>query len=349
MLNSRNNFFLFLGMVLFTMSCSSKKDNKQQGGGRPKDVKAIGYIVKPSSFEQTYKVAGTLLPNEAIEIHPELTGRITKIHFKEGAFVKKGQLLVSLYDADILAQIQKLKQQKALQNKLYERQQSLVAIGGISQQDYEATATTIATIDADITAQEAQLRRTKILAPFEGIVGIRSISEGAIVSPTTTIAQLQQVHPLKIDFNLPEQYYPYLKTDKAVYFSVKGVSDSLEGKISSIDPGADAATRTIRARAVVPNPNRKLIAGAYAEVTIPFESNNEALLIPTQSILLTTRDKKVVWVANGKATMKTVQLGVRSANKVEVLAGLKPGDTILTTGLMQVKDGMDVLITKTQE
>ena len=99
----------------------------------------------------------------------------------------------------------------------------------------------------------------------------------------------------------------------------------------------------------MPNPNRKLIAGAYAEVTIPFESNNEALLIPTQSILLTTRDKKVVWVANGKATMKTVQLGVRSANKVEVLAGLKPGDTILTTGLMQVKDGMDVVITKTQE
>lgn len=347
--NSRTNFFLLLGMVLFIMSCSSKKDNKQHGGGRPKDVKAMGFVVKPSSFEQSYKVAGSLMPNEAIEIHPELTGRITKIHFKEGAFVKKGQLLASLYDADILAQIQKLKQQKALQSKLYERQQSLVAIGGISQQDYEATATTIATIDADIAAQEAQLRRTKIIAPFEGIVGIRSISEGAIVSPTTTIAQLQQVHPLKIDFTVPEQYYPYLKTDKTVFFSVKGVSDSLEGKISSIDPGADATTRTIRARAIVPNPNRKLIAGAYAEVTIPIESNNEALLIPTQSILLTTRDKKVVLVANGKATMQTVQLGVRSANKVEVLSGLKPGDTILTTGLMQVKDGMDVVITKTQE
>lgn len=342
----RYRMILIFGLTLLGVACKSDKKQDMKGGGRPQDIRAEGYVLKPEMFQQDYSASGTLLPNEEVEIHPEITGRITNIHFKEGNFVRKGQTLVTLFDADIRAGIQKLKSQKALQYKLLERQKELVNIGGISQQDYETTQTGMATIDADIEVQEAMLRRTRIVAPFDGIVGIRSISVGAIVSPTTTIAVLQQVNPLKMDFAVPEQYNANLQTGKTVFFKVAGVQDNKSGKISTVDPGADLTTRTIRVRAVVPNPDRQLISGSFAEVKIPFESSNNALLIPTQAVIPTTREKKVALVKNGKAEMVTVKLGTRLEDKVEILEGLKSGDTILTTGLMQVKPGMDVTITK---
>ena len=227
-----------------------------------------------------------------------------------------------------------------------QRQKELVDIGGISRQDYETTQTGIATIDADIDVQEAELRRTKIVAPFDGIVGIRSISTGAIVSPTTTIALLRQVNPLKMDFSVPEQYHSYIKTGKSVFFTVTGIEGNKVGTIKTVDPGADMTTRTVKIRATVPNSNRELVAGSFAEVMIPFQSNNDALLIPSQAVIPTTREKKVALVKNGKAELVTVELGARTEDKVEIVKGLQNGDTVLTTGLMQVKQGMDVTITK---
>ncbi len=347
MMSYRSTIVLLIFSFLTVFAaCSSEGKKEQKGGGKANRVSAEVYVLKPEAFQQDYSASGTLLPNEEVEIHPEITGRITNILFKEGTYVRKGQTLVTLFDADILAQLQKLKAQKALQQKLQERQKELVDIGGISRQDFEATQTGIATIDADIAAQEAALRRTKIIAPFDGIVGIRSISVGAIVSPATTIAVLQQVHPLKVDFSIPEQYHSLLKSGMPVAFTVAGIQGNRTGTISSIDPGADMATRTIKVRAIVPNPNRELLAGAFAEVKIPFESSPEALLIPTQAVIPTTRDKKVVILRNGKAEMTTVKLGTRLEDKVEILEGLKSGDTVLTTGLMQVKPGMDVQVVK---
>lgn len=339
---------IFSLLTVFT-ACKSEDKKEQKAGGRPNSVSAEVYVLKPEVFQQDYTASGTLLPNEEVEIHPEITGRVTNILFKEGTFVRKGQTLVTLFDADILAEIQKLKAQKALQNKLQERQKELVDIGGISRQDFEATQTGIATIDADIAAQEAALRRTKIVAPFDGIIGIRSISVGAIISPVTTIAVLQQVHPMKLDFSVPEQYHSNLKNGNSVFFTVAGIRGNKTGTINSVNPGADMATRTIKVRAVIPNPDRELLAGSFAEVKIPFESSSNALLIPTQAVIPTTRDKKVAVINNGKAEMVTVKLGVRLEDKVEILEGLKSGDTILTTGLMQVKPGMEVKVTKVND
>lgn len=343
-----NNTIVLLisGLLIIFASCKNDDKKGQKAGGKPNNVSAEVYVLKPEMFQQDYTASGTLVPNEEVDIHPEINGRVTGILFKEGTFVRKGQTLVTLFDTDIRAEIQKLKSQKALQNKLLERQKELVDIGGISRQDFETTQTGIATIDADIAAQEAALRRTKIIAPFDGIIGIRSISVGAIVSPATTIAILQQVNPMKIDFAVPEQYHANLKTGKSVLFTVAGAQGAKTGSINSVDPGADVATRTLRVRAIVPNADRSLLAGSFAEVKIPFESSATALLIPTQAVIPTTRDKKVAVITNGKAEMVTVKLGTRLEDKVEILEGLKSGDTILTTGLMQVKPGMEVKVIK---
>ncbi len=336
---------LFTMSLIFSTSCSNKKE-APKGKMGPQNLKAEGYVVTEGSFSNNFTASGSLLPNEEVEIHPEISGRVTDILFKEGARVHKGQVLVRLYSADVQSQIQKLKAQKQLQQKTLERQKELLDIGGISRQDFEATQTGITSINADIAYAEAQLRGTVILAPFDGTIGLRNISEGAVVTPATVIASLQQTHPLKMDFSVPDHYRDAVKDGKEVYFSVAGTTDTLKGKITATDPGADQNTRTIRVRAIVPNPHGELLAGSFAHVLVPFEKKESSILIPSQAVIPTTRDKKVVLLRNGKAELVAVQLGTRTSDKVEVINGLKQGDTVVTTGLMQIKPGMPVTITK---
>ncbi len=348
----KNIFFLPFTGILICITLSACKDNKEdatKSPGRSKELKAEGFLVVPQTFQHDISASGTLLPNEEVEIHPEVSGRITAIKFTEGSFVKKGQTLLQINDADIIAQVEKLKAQKALQQKMLERQQELLRIGGISQQDYETTQTQIASINADIAYQEAQLRKTRILAPFDGRIGVRDVSVGAIVSPATNVATLQQLHPLKIDFTVPDEYRSSLTPGKAVFFTTAEGDEQFAGKISAIDPGAERNTRAIRVRAVVPNPDGKLTAGSFAHVRITSQSNADALLVPSQAVIPTSREKKMALVKNGKVTLNVVTLGERTKDKVVVLSGVSPGDTVVVTGLMQVKPGMDVKIVKLQE
>ncbi len=336
--------FVWMGLSISLAACNGKKDAAPKGG-QSRALSAKGHVVSAGSFSDMYATSGSLLPNEEIDILPEIAGRVTGIHFKEGAYVQKGQLLVQLYDQEIRALLQKLKAQKQLQQNTEGRQKALVEIGGISKQEYETTQTQIQSIDADIALAEAQLRATKIIAPFSGTIGIRNISEGAVVTPSTLIATLQQTNPLKMDFDIPDRYRKNVAAGKEVLFSVTGIKDTLNGKIIAVDPGADNVTRTIRVRATVSNPGDKLVAGSFASVQVPLESDDDAILIPSQSVIPTTKDKLVAVVRGGKVSLTKVQLGTRTSDKVEVLGGLNPGDTILTTGLMQAKDGMDVVVT----
>ncbi len=342
-----NHFFRMLvtgAWLTAWLSGCTGKDNAAGNGraGGPPTLHASGYIVTPQTYYNNYTASGTIVPNEQIDIHPEISGRVTAIPFREGSRVRQGDLLLQLYDADIKAQIQKLKAQRELQVKIQERQQKLLDIGGISRQDYETTETQIASIDADIAYQEAMLRKTRILAPFNGMIGIRGVSPGAIVSPATLVATLQQMDPLKIDFNIPGQFRNYISTGKTVYFTIAGNPDTIAATINAIDPGADAATRTIKVRARVPNPDGKIVPGAFAHVWINFESDEHAILIPSQAVIPTTRDKQVAVIKNGKAKLTTIRTGARTENMIHVEQGLQPGDTIITTGIMQVKPGMEV-------
>lgn len=348
-MNVGRNIFLtglmMAGSIILFTSCKGGGDAPKTGG-KPSGMSAVGHVVTPASFSDMYTATGSLLPNEEIDILPEISGRVTAINFKEGTAVKQGQLLVQLYDEEIKAQIRKLKSQRELQLNTRDRQKALVDIGGISKQDFETTQTEVHSVEADIALAEAQLRATKIIAPFSGNIGIRNISVGAVVTPSTLITTLQQTRNLKIDFTIPDNYRNAVKTGAEVLFSINGIRDTLSGTIIAIDPGADAVTRAIRVRATVPNADGRLVAGSFARVLVPLESSDDAILIPSQSVIPTTKDKLVAVVRNGKAELTKVVLGTRTSNKVEILSGLQKGDTILTTGIMQVKDGMDVKITK---
>jgi len=344
-MNIRPLVFVAVGMLFSLTSCKEEPAAATSSASRP-SLGVEGYIVTPSSFEEDFIASGNILPNEAISIIPEISGRITGIFFKEGSRVKKGETLVTLYHDDIVAQINKLKAQKKLLDKTLERQQELLRIGGISHQDFETTETQIAAIEADIAAQEAQLRKTKIIAPFDGVMGIRNVSEGAVVTQGVEISTLQQLDPLKMDFMLPEQYHGKVKPSDTVYFTMTGDTNRYAAVVAAVDPGAGTNTRSFRVRALVPNPGHRMVPGSYASVLVPLKSNNNALLIPSRCVIPTTRDKKVALLRNGKATFVVVKLGMRTNDKVEIIQGIGTGDTLITTGLMQIRAEMPVRITK---
>ncbi len=341
-------------MAAFTLAliactgCGSKNQPVAKKEG-PAALKAAIYIVKSGPLQSIYQSSGTILPNESVQVFPEVAGRVTAIHFKEGAPVSKGSLLVQLYDEDIKAQIRKLRAQKQLQQTTKERQDELLAISGISRQEYDETLTQIAAIEADIAYYETQLRRLQIKAPFNGRIGLRNISLGAIVSPTTLIAEIQQVDPIKLDFPLPDQYKDIVQTGNTVNFTVSGIADTLSAKIIATDPAANASTRTVTYRAQAPNRQQQLVPGAYANVYVQLNRTETAITIPSQCIIPTNRDKRVAVIRDGKAVIIPVTTGIRLVSAIEVKSGLKVGDTVLTTGIMQVKPGMEISVTKVDE
>ena len=344
---------LFATMVMLP-ACGDKNNNaaaskdkgKGGGGNRQDTITAEVYVVKPVAYAPVYTASGQLMATEMIDIHPEVSGRVTSIFFSEGSKVRKGQLLLQLNDADVKAQVAKLQAQRSLQQSTQRRYAELLRIGGISKQEYEATQTDVKGVEADIAVSQANLARLRIIAPFDGTIGLRNVSAGAIVSPATSIATLQQTVQLKMDFNIPDQYRKQLSLGQEVRFFVDGRLDTMAGKIAAIEPGADASTHTVRTRAIVQNSDGRLLPGSFAHVLIPFGAQSTSILIPSQSIIPTTKDKKVALVRNRKAVMQTVQTGDRTEDRVQITAGLKIGDTILTTALMQVKQDKVIRIRK---
>ncbi|WP_158538624.1 efflux RND transporter periplasmic adaptor subunit [Chitinophaga skermanii] len=338
-------------VVLASAACTSKKDKTQAppaGKGNTKQNQVDAFVVKTSMLDETIYASGTLQSNEEVELKPEITGRITNIFFKEGAQVQKGQLLIKLYDGDIKATLQKLALQQQLAKTTLARQESLLKINGISQQDVDVTANQVSAFGADIEFNKAQLQKTEIRAPFSGTLGLRNVSEGAIVSPTTIMTTLQQLNPLKVDFAVPEKYSNAVKVNDDITFNVAGDNENHKGRIYAIDPKIDLATRTLKLRALVPNGDGKLLPGAFAKTTISLKGIPNAIMIPSQAVIPGTRDKKVIIADKGKAKFVVVETGARDENLIQITSGLQVGDTVITSGILQLRPGMPFNYSKVQ-
>ncbi|ASZ09963.1 efflux RND transporter periplasmic adaptor subunit [Chitinophaga pendula] len=315
--------------------------------GNSKTPLIDGYVVKAASLDEIIEASGTLQSNEEVEIKPEINGRIIALYFKEGTPVTKGTLLVKLYDEDLRAQLQKLQLQQQLAKTTLERQENLLKINGISRQDVDVTRNQVSAYGADIAYTLTQLQRTELRAPFNGRLSLRNVSVGAIVAPTTVITTLQQIDPLKIDFAIPEKYRTTVKVGDAVQFKVAGDTSTYKGSIYVVDPKIDLTTRTIRLRAIMPNTGN-LFPGSFARVNIRLRDQPNAIVIPSQAVIPGTRDKKVIVADSGKAKFIIVQTGIRNENNVQITDGLKPGDTIATSGILQLKAGMPLKFNKVQ-
>ena len=317
-----------------------------QGGGRGGKLSVDAMIIKSAPLDNKLNVTGSVLPNESLELKSEVSGKITAIHFNEGKRVDKGQLLIETNDDEIEAQLEKQKYNRKLNEDNEFRQRKLLEKDAISQEEYDNALNRLNTTVADIRLLETQLAKTKIMAPFAGVIGLRFVSEGAYISPSTPIATLYNISPAKIEFAIPGRYSTQVAPGKRIRFAIESDLKVYEGQVYAIEPRIDPATRTLKIRAMAENRGGSLLPGQFVKVELILESMANAILVPTEAVIPEQAGKKVFVLENGKAKEVFIETGIRTANSLEVLTGLKANDTLLTTGILQLRQGLNVQISR---
>lgn len=316
---------------------------KPSGPAAP--IEADGYLVQPTRVKVTVPATGTLVANESVNIVGEVSRRLVKVHVSEGAIVKKNDLLFKLDDADLLAQLARLRVRRTYLQAVEARQQKLLQNGLLSQQDYDESVAEVNLIQAEITELGVTLARTNIRAPFAGTVGLRRLSEGAWVTPDRPITTLQDTSRIKVDFNLPERYAPSLKVGQTISFQVAGRDARYAAAVVAIEPQIQASTRSLLVRAVTDNPKGELTPGSFASIDVPLQEIEGGVMIPSQAVVPSLTGHGVFVAQNGVAQLKEIELGVRTDTEVQVVSGLAMGDTILLTNLLRVRPGVPVKVT----
>ncbi len=332
---------VMVALVAFFLKLAfTKSDDKDKRGDKGKVEKKIdAIIVKPSLLINEISVSGSLLAFEEVELKNEVAGRVVKINLPEGKFVKKGTLLVKLFDDDLQSSLHKLTTQLAIQQKIYNRQSELLKVSGISQNDYDQTGLLLNSLKADIEVEKTLIRKTEVLAPFDGVIGLRNISIGAIVTPSTLLSTIRTANKIKLDFSVPEKYSSVISTGMKVKFKMSNNDKTYDATVIATEQGINVGTRSLKVRALVNSSARELVSGAFANVTLRLSENHNALMIPTQTIIPEEENKSVIVARNGKAHFITVQTGIRKASDIEITDGLQPGDTVITSGLLFLKEG----------
>lgn len=336
--------FLLIGL----QACTGKKKVETKGStpNRNPVLKVDGYIVRTSTTHQDLEIPGSLEPYEVTEVHPEVPGKITGIYFSEGRVVGRGSMLAKLFDADLQAQKRKLQVQLQTALKTEERQNELLKIHAISQQDYDLAMLQVSSYRADIQILNASLQRTEIRAPFTGKVGFRNVSVGAYVTPATVLTTIKQEDRLKLTFSIPEKYSSKVSVGSPIAFSVEGAPGKYAARIIATQAGITEATRSLQVKAVVEKVDKYLSSGAFAKVTFDLGEDNASLMVPSQAILPQARGKKVIVYRGGAVSFQNVTTGIRDSAMVQITGGLAVGDTILTTGLLSIKPNSKVQLAR---
>jgi membrane fusion protein, multidrug efflux system len=337
-------------VILLSGSCNDKKPQQRSGGpggGRQTGpVPVDGFVVSERIISENIEVPGSLLPFEETQIRAEVGGRIVKLNIDEGAVVSKGTLLVKLFDEDLQAMLRKLEVQLKIKEKSEERSGELLKIQGISQQDYDLSALDVENLRADIQSTKIAISKTEIRAPYTGRVGLRNVSLGAYISQNDIITIIRQVDKLKLEFSIPEKYAKEITTGYVIGFLVDGGKGYHKAKVMATENSVDQNTRTLKVRALVDAKHPELIPGVFAKVNLELGKNEKALMVPTQSVIPTARNKQVVVVRKDSVLYSVVETGTRDSAFIHITSGLKVGDTVVTTGLMAIRPNSKVKVTR---
>ncbi len=350
----RTIIWIIVGIIIISIlafpklkSLNNKNKSKQNQGRQASTVVRI-MAVNPAKLREIIKASGTLIADEEVDLSFETSGKITAIHFTEGTHIRKGQLLANLNDDELEAELGKLKIQEKLAQEKVERQKVLLEKEAVSQESYDQLKTDLQGIEAEIEILRARIAETEIHAPFDGIIGLRYVSEGAFVTSSTLIARLVKIRPLKIDFSIPERYAGMVKSGASLTFHLENTEDSYTAKVYAVEPGIDPKTRTIALRAVYENRNEELQPGRFVSIELVIREKDDALQVPTECIIPELGGEKVFLVSGGKARSSQVKTGLRTEGTIEILDGINPGDTVVVTGIMQLRNDMQVIIESEQ-
>ena len=342
--------YIFLGLIVIFIIAYPKidfgSDSEQQTVGAAKTQPKITVNAQECTYESmnfTVRVTGSIIADESIAVNSEISAKVDKIHFKEGQKVKKGELLVALNDDEIDAELEKLKFTKQLNEDNEYRQRVLLEKEAISKEEYDIALTTLNTSLADIKLLQVRKSKHQIRAPFDGVIGLRQISLGSYINPGQLITNLYKINPVKIDFAVPGRYLTDVDEGDKIEFTVDAYpTETFTGEIYAIEPQIDPETRSIRLRAISKNPGDKLLPGQFAKISLILDRVENAIMLPNEAVIPELNGKKVYVYEDGKVASRSVTTGVRTEDRIQVVEGLEPGTVVITTGLLQVRPGMEV-------
>lgn len=331
---------LLILSVAFLSACSGDKKQMKQDAAKGMNAPQIAnYIVlKDTSLKEVIQITGTIQAEESVDLRAEMSGKITKVLFKEGSTVKQGDVLVKINDEELKAQYNRANARLKLAQEQEYRQKVLLNKEAISQQEYDIVNTELQSMKAEAELLKAQLAKTEIKAPFTGHLGLRMISVGDYISPTSTITKIVKDDQVKITFSIPEKYASHMKPNAEIVFSTDGNAKKYKASVYALEPSIDENTRTLSIRAIAKN-DGSLISGSFCKVELEMSEIQNAILVPNESLIPILKGKKVFIAKNGKAAEVIVKTGLRTDRFVQITEGLKAGDTLVTSGIMSIKEG----------
>jgi membrane fusion protein (multidrug efflux system) len=332
---------LGLGWILFSCGSDNKKIKSAPNGGMKPSVEVVE--IEPGDVARTISIPGTILPNEEVQLYSEVSGRVQSINFQEGQMVIKGSVML-VVDSDILkAQRAKLAVESDLALKDEARKKLLLSAKGISLEEYEKSASQLANIQSQIDLVNVQISKATLRAPFSGRIGLRRVSEGAFISSTTPITTLVQENPIKIEFAISESYANIVKIGQTISFHADNSEENHSAIVYAYEPVIDADTRMLTLRAKAQNQG-KLMAGTFVSVVYDLGEEENAFMVPSESIIPILKGQKIFVVRNGHVAEVPVEIGLRTAAKVQIIGDVKAGEKVLITGLLAVRAGVPVNI-----
>lgn len=344
MFKPQSRIFLLLSLAIAT-ACNSGEKKTESKGGKGGPIAIDVSIANETEFANVLEANGNVLAQDFVELKTEVSGRITYLNIKEGTRVSAGTLLVKLNDEDLQAQIKKYKSQLEIAKKNEARLKRLLDADGVNAAEYDLALNQVNNISADIEYTEALIRKTEIRAPFDGVIGLRNVSMGALVSQEFVLATLQATDGLKVDFVLPESYAQSVVTGAEVVL-YSDIDKQYKAKIIGVEPQINTATRNLKIRAVLIEKTEGLKPGGFVKVIFNEGQTKKRIMVKSNSIIPETRFKKMAVIKNGKVVMTTVETGIRNEGFVEITNGLNPGDTFAVNGLLYLKPDAEVSIRK---
>lgn len=317
------------------------------GGGMPVAVEVVR--AEARTLTESASAVGTLLSNESVVLRPEISGRISAIHFRDGQAVSRGAVLVALDSAVQEAELQQARANLVLAQTNHRRTEDLFQRQFISERARDEAAAALKVQEAAVALAEARLAKTRIRAPFDGVVGIRNVSVGDYVKDGQDLINVEDVATLKVDFRLPEVYLPRLRPGQTADVA----SDALPGAsframVDAINPQVDASGRSILVRGHLANSKGKLRPGMFVRVQLAFGDRKGVVMVPEQALVPAGSSQSIfrILAQDGASRAQAVKVatGQRAQGWVEISEGLAAGDLVVTAGQQRLREGASVRV-----
>jgi len=312
-------------------------------GGQQAPIPVEIRPVSIGQVRQQIEAVGSLRSNESVIVRPEIAGRVTEILFEEGQAVKRGMPLVRLDSAIPRAQVNQARAAIALSRANFGRAEELFGKGAGTQRSRDEATAKLAADESSLALAQATLDKSTILAPFDGVLGLRQISIGDYVNPGQVMVNIENIDQLKVDFRIPEVHAPSLSPNMAIRLRLDALpGQNFDGRVYAIDPAFDPNGRAAILRARLPNSDRQLRPGMFARVTLIVEERSNAILVPETALVPVGGDVFVFRAINGKAVQTKIRIGLRRGGEVEVIEGLGRDDLIVAEGGAKLRDGQNI-------